>query len=379
LTERGAPATATEVVDRFADLDARAAAWDDLAAAAPGSLAAFGHAWVRAFLEHRRPRGTGWRVAFAREGGALVGVLPLLVDRRGPAGALAPLLRSPTDEHAFVGGPLLAAGPDRLGALRALFDAHLGREPRAAAILLQRTAHCPEARLVRPTRGRWLLLRRPGGAVGCRLGTRDAYAEHWDRLGAKTRKGLRNAENRLRSLGAVEHRVVTDPAELPDALERFFGLEAAGWKGRDGTAITADPRARAFYEDAARRLAVRGAFRAHLLEIGGRPVAGELCAQAGPSLLVQKIAFDEALERVSPGHLLWQRTMRLAHDDPAIEVVDTLILDAIRARWGGVAYDYQDVWLLRARPLALLVRGLPLAIRTLGARARKRLRGREEP
>jgi CelD/BcsL family acetyltransferase involved in cellulose biosynthesis len=351
------------VLESLAELEPLAVAWDRLAEEAPRSMASFGHAWVSAFVAHCLPPGIRWRVATAERDGALVGVLPLVEERAGLRGLLAPRLKSATDEHSFVGGPLLAAGPDREAVLRALLDGHLEAAPRTAAILFERTAHVPESRDVFPSRGRFTRILRPSGVVGCAFDTRGPWEERWKGLGQRTKKNLRNAENRLAEMGRVDHEVVRDAADVPAALEAFLALEAAGWKGREGTAIAQHPARRAFYEEACRNLAARGALRVHVLRLDGRPIAAELCGLVGRRLHVQKITYDETLDRLSPGHLLWQRTMRLAHESPDVDAVDTLYMDAIRERWNGEAYEYLDAWLLRRGLLPWLFRTAPLRLR----------------
>ncbi len=353
----------TRTCTRLEDLAPHQEAWDGLAAVAPRSLALRSGTWVLTWLECLLPARTPFSVALALDGARLVGVLPLCAGDRGVRAWVAPLLRTTTDGHAFLGGPMLEPGPRREEILRALWSAQLDARPRTAAVHLERIWHVPEAARIAPAAKGWRALRRPSRVTGCYFDVREPFEERWARLGARTKKNLRNAENRLQRLGPLCVEVLRAPAEADRGLEAFLLMEAMGWKGREGTAILQSHRLVGFYRALVRRLAARGMLRFHLLRVGGRPVAAEMCALVGRRLQVHKLAYDEGLEQASPGHVLWRRTMQAAHEDPGIDEVDTLYLDAIRARWEGQPYALEDVWWLRRRPLPWLARTLPLTLR----------------
>ncbi len=59
-----------------------------------------------------------------------------------------------------------------------------------------------------------------------------------DGLSRRFKRNLRRAERRMGELGDVRFEVVTTGTRLKQALEVFCRLEASGWKGRSGTAVT---------------------------------------------------------------------------------------------------------------------------------------------
>jgi CelD/BcsL family acetyltransferase involved in cellulose biosynthesis len=99
----------------------------------------------------------------------------------------------------------------------------------------------------------------------------------------------------------------TDPD--PQAMERFYELEASGWKGREGSAINCAPQTRTFYDQVSREAAVRGYFCLHSLETSKAMLAAAFSVQAGDSLYPLKIAYNESLRRGGPGQVLFHRIL----------------------------------------------------------------------
>ena len=103
-------------------------------------------------------------------------------------------------------------------------------------------------------------------------GTREHYLDH--AMGAKKRKELRRQRKRLAEADALVSSTVRDPAGMGAALGDFLALEAAGWKGRAGTAASAQDSIRGFMDKAVAGLAREGKARIDLLSAGARPDIG---------------------------------------------------------------------------------------------------------
>lgn len=115
------------------------------------------------------------------------------------------------------------------------------------------------------------------------------------------RRRLARARRELAAATGGEVRMV-DRSGQPGALERFLRLEAAGWKGRAGTALLRRPGHAGFLRD------IPG-LRLAALEAGGHPVAMVSGFSAGGQRFLFKIGWDPAYSRFSPGHLLiWELT-----------------------------------------------------------------------
>jgi hypothetical protein len=90
-------------------------------------------------------------------------------------------------------------------------------------------------------------------------------------------------------------------ADAVAALEDFLALEAAGWKGANGTALARLPADAAYFREMIGRFASADMARVDLLALDGVPIAaGVLLDFAGQAHFL-KIAYDEALARLSPG------------------------------------------------------------------------------
>ena len=124
--------------------------------------------------------------------------------------------------------------------------------------------------------------------------------------------------------GPLEFSIVTGGPGLPGLLDEMFALEAAGWKGREGTAILSNPRDAAFYRSLAFAAAEAGALRLALLREEGRLVAYEYCVVSAGTVLAMKVGYDENRRRLQPGHLVAVMNIRDACADPALEWYDML-------------------------------------------------------
>ncbi len=351
-------------VNSMEALRPHANAWTALATSSGPELPVFGYEWVHTFLAHRLSPRERWRCVFAYKDNALMGVLPLIVVPHSLLGMAAPTLRTATDLHTLMGGPILAMGRDGNAIARELVGEHLRCEPRAVRITFERLIkEAAYARTIDELSLKHTGVSRPSGVEGCYLDTRDDFDAHVKTLGSKTRSRLRAAERRLERMGNVTHRIVRDPAGLDPAMKSFLALEASGWKGREGTAIQSSERNVAFYNALREALAPTDTMQIHVLELNGRPISGELAFRFGRKLTIHKLAYDEALNKCSPGHLLWKRTMQMAFEHADIDTVDTLTVDAIRMRWKMTPYQYYDRDLFPPTVRSTLISRWPSALR----------------
>jgi Acetyltransferase (GNAT) domain len=134
-------------------------------------------------------------------------------------------------------------------------------------------------------------------------------------LPSKKRKELRRQARRLEETAQAPLSTTSNSPMIGDALDSFLTLEASGWKGRAGTAASADEAVRAFMTRAVLGLAADGKAAVHRLMLGDRAVAAAIILKSGDRAWFWKIAYDETLARFSPGVLL------------AADVTDTLVAD----------------------------------------------------
>ena len=87
------------------------------------------------------------------------------------------------------------------------------------------------------------------------------------------RQLIRRRARQLESLGPMSLDVTVGGPELQARLTEGFGVEASGWKGQAGTAITSGTRTEHFYRRLAEVAADLGWLRLFTLRVDGRPVA----------------------------------------------------------------------------------------------------------
>ena len=147
----------------------------------------------------------------------------------------------------------------------------------------------------------------------------DAYLK--TSLRAHHYREFRRLKRRLGDLGKLEHVVARVPDEIRHAIESFLTLEAAGWKGRERTAMAIDRYRAAFAREAVHRLAEQDMCRIHSLTLDGRTIACLIVFVEAGVAYTWKTAYDEALGRLFARHVADARGDQAAsrrsqhHDD----------------------------------------------------------------
>jgi len=140
-----------------------------------------------------------------------------------------------------------------------------------------------------------------------------SWVEPERHLSSRRRQDLRRAERHAERVGKVSYSFLAPSAEeAPVVLDEAFRVEAAGWKGRERTAMTCDPVVGSFFRTYALGAARRGALRVALLHIGGRAAAMQLAVLRDGRYWLLKIGYDEAFAHASPGILLLRESLRRA-------------------------------------------------------------------
>jgi CelD/BcsL family acetyltransferase involved in cellulose biosynthesis len=167
--------------------------------------------------------------------------------------------------------------------------------------------------------------------------------DSWEELLGSISKNLRHKWRRSRRAldrnGGLVLRTTCNEADVERDLDIFLGLEAAGWKGRAGTAIVCDPRAELLYRTFARAAARQGWLRLSILESHGTPVAAAYgCAFAGRAFRL-KSAFDEHYAEHSPGLVLLAEELQRSIDEGLTEYDFLGSAEFHKLRWGSQTRD----------------------------------------
>jgi CelD/BcsL family acetyltransferase involved in cellulose biosynthesis len=152
-------------------------------------------------------------------------------------------------------------------------------------------------------------------------GERKGYLDQ--SLGHKKRKELRRQRKRLGDSGTVTSTITGDPATMSRALDDFFALEAAGWKGRAGTAARGHAEIAQFMTTAIAALAGEGKAEVARLSIDAKPIAALVTLRSGDTAWCWKIAYDESYARFSPGVQILLDVTEALLDDTSLTRADS--------------------------------------------------------
>jgi CelD/BcsL family acetyltransferase involved in cellulose biosynthesis len=270
---------------RFARI---AAEWDQLAGRerSPFLMSCWIAAWCAAFAGPRHPQ-----IAALWRGSTLAGGLPLLAGRRrwdAMANDHTPefgLLAIDADARRRIAEEVLAQS-------KALnMQGLVGNGP-TFETLVQAAGG----------RGRWTLI--GPGNTSLVTATTGSFDEYRASLSSKVRSEL----GRLRRKSEREHDVsvsaLAPPHDLDAQLTRAFALEASGWKGRAGTAITSAPETEQFYRQVAREFHASGALRISELTVDGTLAAMAISIVHRGRAFTVKVGYDERQRALGPGFVL---------------------------------------------------------------------------
>jgi hypothetical protein len=132
-----------------------------------------------------------------------------------------------------------------------------------------------------------------------------SYEVFLSKLKGGHRYNLRKRYEKLCKLGAVDVEVITDKFSVRDVMvQDGLRIEAAAWKGREGTAMNSDPAVAEFYIRMGERAADLEWLRLTFLRINGRRIAFDYVIRYGRTLYGVKIGYDPDYHTYSPGNML---------------------------------------------------------------------------
>jgi CelD/BcsL family acetyltransferase involved in cellulose biosynthesis len=290
--------------------------WDRLVARASGNVfmnpAALNAVHASQFAQMRTL--LAWEVD--REPRRLVGLWALREKR----GALPPaILAAPPYDYAFVSNPVVDSGLME-PVIAAFFDA-IETEPSLPKVLRLRYLDAGSESYAAI---RTVLSARKAAVLSLAERTRPfATRACGAKRSGSTRKKLRQDWNRLAANGAVEVCNERSPAAAQAGLEVFLVMEAASWKGAQGTALLARDEDAAFARAMIGALAAQGNASVALLRLEGRPIAAQVLLYCGATAYTWKTAFAAEFGRYSPGALLVDKITEQLFADPIIQAIES--------------------------------------------------------
>ena len=151
--------------------------------------------------------------------------------------------------------------------------------------------------------------------------------EYYERtVRKKKRKELNRLSCRLAELGNFTVRHLAHAEEVGQWCDAFLELEAAGWKGKGGTALASHSETELFFRTLLHDAFAAGRLEMLRLELDGRALAILVNFITPPGSFSFKIAFDESYARFSPGVLLQLENLQIL-DRHDIEWMDSCAVE----------------------------------------------------
>jgi CelD/BcsL family acetyltransferase involved in cellulose biosynthesis len=237
-------------------------------------------------------------------GGELVGAAPMMITTSRPYGFKVRRLESIYNFHTPRFDFLIADRHEEV--YRAIWnEIRRSEEHWDMAVLCQIPASSPTISIVEGfaseagwLSGRWSPPPSPYIELSC------SFDEFFNRIKGKERYNLRKRQSRLSEMGRLQLEVITESVEVREVIQDGLRIEAAAWKGRNGTAINSDPQVEEFYTRFAERAADMGWLRLCFLRVGDKRIAFDYAIEQNGKLYGVKIGYDPEYHTCSPGHVL---------------------------------------------------------------------------
>ena len=144
-----------------------------------------------------------------------------------------------------------------------------------------------------------------------------------ERFNSNMKNNLRRWQARLKTFGKVNAVRLSAGDDAGAWLEEFMRLEASGWKGRAGTALSCREDDGRFVAEVFREAFRRRRLILTGLDLDGRPLARYSMLAAGEGAFTFKIAYDESYAQCSPGVLAEVDNVRQFVENPGPRWLDS--------------------------------------------------------
>ncbi len=288
--------------------EALCAEWDELATRS-GAAPFLRPGWIQAWMSAFEPR-RALHALTVRRGGELAAILPVV--RKGGS------LHCPTNAETPVMGPVALD----TAALRPLIGSHVERH---GLTLRFSPEDGDQEALIGNARARGLLV----SVTPLRRSPCTSVQGNWEEfqertLTASRRRDLRRNERRLAAAGELRLTSHDVSQDLLTTLQRGLELEAAGWKGDEGTAVLSRPATTSFYRSASAWAASASLLRLYFLTLDGEPVAFSLNLEQNGTSYGVKTAYAPAHRAFGPGVLMLHRLIAEGFSRPEIHMLEHL-------------------------------------------------------
>jgi len=284
-------------------LDDFVSEWDELSADAVEDQPFFRPAWIRAYFRAFEPQARVFLIT-ARVNGRLALILPLIEEFASFSKVPVRRLRAPVNYCSSRFDAVRRSGPEGEAAIEATWD-YL-RTLRGWDLLLFRDAleGSTVARIADCARKKgfhiYSVPQQPSPFIPV---PREPELVAKMPPNSKLRSQLKQVRLRIQALGQLKFFRITSADE--SVLERFYQLEAKGWKGSSGDGLAVlKTGTQAFYDEVAQSAARQGSFALYCLELNNILIAAHFSLTSSDRCYSPRVAYDESFKSCAPGHLI---------------------------------------------------------------------------
>ncbi len=264
--------------------------------------------WIATYLQAFAPNNHQIAIFTAHSSGKLVALLPMILKRTWYAGVPVTKLCGAANVHSVRYGMVRTSCPAGDAAVAAIWnlikqtgDWHVAELP----VFAEGSCCADILQLAQQDGYRTLRFLVQDSPVLYMTREKDGKLSWLAGTNRHFRHELRRFARLLEETAGGQPKLLRFDHPEPAVMKQFYELEAAGWKGQEGSAINCDPATRAFYDLIAQRATQGGYFSLHTLDVNGHMAAGAFSVFTGDSFHPMKIAHNEAWRRGGPGHLLF--------------------------------------------------------------------------
>jgi hypothetical protein len=160
-------------------------------------------------------------------------------------------------------------------------------------------------------------------AVTTRVRLNGEFEAYWSKRSKNLRKSIRRHQQWLGDDGyKLSLRLVTDPADLTQALRRYGDMESRTWKGTAGSAIHWHNKQGHFYHDVLQSFARKGRATIYELYCNDVLAAARMTIASDRMLVLLKTTYDVSLAKYSPGWLMLHELLKREFGEKRFDAIE---------------------------------------------------------
>lgn len=260
--------------------------------------------WGGAYLGRNSPL-----VVTACDRGELIGILPLMMERRILLGSKKIFIRSMTNEHSCKFDFILNTrrAPEVLEEMMTFISRNYNWD---FMILSHVPADSASLSILKDLEGKsHYKIHVVADMESPYVELRGSWNDYLGRLDGNFRRNIHQFERRLEKKGSVALNCFETPDDSGGCLSAALAIEQMGWKGSAGTAIADSEDHTRFYRELADRMSRKGHFALYFLSLNGEKIAFDYCLRYKDRINMMKTSYDPSYKKLAPGKVLRKKVL----------------------------------------------------------------------